>query len=91
VAARALVPLRQIVSSLLIAPAERGRGRRSATVPTLLLLSGAGYANLKPVNRLTKQEQLVLCLVIGLLLMGWAVKAYRTAHPPSFAAESLKL
>jgi hypothetical protein len=33
-------------------------------------------------NRLTKQEQLVLCIVFGLLLTGWAVKAYRTAHPP---------
>jgi hypothetical protein len=35
------------------------------------------------VSRLTKQEQLVLCLVFGLLLTGWAVKAYRTAHPPA--------
>jgi hypothetical protein len=34
------------------------------------------------VNRLTRQEQLVLCFVLGLLLTGWAVKAYRTAHPP---------
>jgi hypothetical protein len=33
------------------------------------------------VNRLTRQEQIVLCLVLGLLLTGWAVKAYRTAHP----------
>jgi hypothetical protein len=33
------------------------------------------------VNRLTKQEQLVLCIVLGLLLTGWAVKTYRTAHP----------
>jgi hypothetical protein len=32
--------------------------------------------------RLTKQEQLVLVMVIGLLLVGWVVKAYRTAHPP---------
>jgi hypothetical protein len=32
-------------------------------------------------NRLTKQEQLVLCIVLGLLLTGWAVKTYRTAHP----------
>jgi len=32
------------------------------------------------VNRLTKQEQLVLCVVLGLLLTGWAVKTYRTAH-----------
>lgn len=30
---------------------------------------------------LTKQEQLVLCLVLGLLLTGWAVKTYRAAHP----------
>ena len=30
---------------------------------------------------LTKQEQSVLALVLGLLLLGWAVKAYRTAHP----------
>ena len=35
--------------------------------------------------RLTKQEQLVLCLVLGLLLTGWAVKTYRTAHPPVMA------
>ncbi len=39
------------------------------------------------VNRLTKQEQLVLCIVLGLLLTGWAVKAYRTAHPPAQAAD----
>jgi hypothetical protein len=32
--------------------------------------------------RLTKQEQMVLCIILGLLLVGWAVKAYRTAHPP---------
>jgi len=34
-------------------------------------------------NVLTKQEQLVLCVVLGLLLMGWAVKSYRAAHPPA--------
>jgi hypothetical protein len=33
------------------------------------------------VNRLTKQEQLVLCVILGLLLTGWAVKTYRAAHP----------
>jgi hypothetical protein len=32
------------------------------------------------VNRLTKQEQLFLIVVLGLLLTGWAVKMYRTAH-----------
>jgi len=30
---------------------------------------------------LTKQEQLVLCVVLSLLLVGWAVKACRTSHP----------
>ncbi len=25
---------------------------------------------------------MVVCIVLGLLLTGWAVKAYRTAHPP---------
>jgi hypothetical protein len=43
------------------------------------------------VNRLTKQEQLVLCIVIGLLLTGWAVKVYRTAHPPESSGPSAQL
>ena len=43
------------------------------------------------VNRLTKQEQIVLCVVLGLLLTGWLVKAYRGAHPPTEAAEPGKL
>jgi len=38
---------------------------------------------------LTRQEQFVLCVVLGLLLTGWAVKAYRTAHPP-MQAEAAK-
>ena len=41
------------------------------------------FRYLVPVNRLTKQEQLVLCIVLGLLLTGWAVKTYRAAHPPA--------
>jgi len=36
-------------------------------------------------SRLTKQEQMVLCIVLGLLLTGWAVKTYRTAHPATAA------
>lgn len=32
---------------------------------------------------LTSQEQKVLCVVLTLLLVGWGVKAWRTAHPPS--------
>ena len=39
---------------------------------------------------LTKQEQFVLWIVIVLLLTGWAVKAYRAAHPPAAAGEFLK-
>jgi hypothetical protein len=42
------------------------------------------------VNRLTKQEQLVLCIVLGLLLTGWAVKTYRTAHPAPAATQQVK-
>jgi hypothetical protein len=41
-------------------------------------------------NYLTKQEQLVLSLVLGLLLIGWMVKAYRTAHPPAVAVQAAK-
>jgi hypothetical protein len=42
------------------------------------------------VSHLTKQEQFVLCVVIGLLLTGWAVKTYRQAHPPVVLSESVK-
>jgi hypothetical protein len=38
------------------------------------------------VGRLTKQEQLVICTILGLLLVGWAVKVWRAAHPPVPAA-----
>ena len=31
-------------------------------------------------SRLTKQEQLVIYLVTALLLVGWAVKAWRTSQ-----------
>jgi hypothetical protein len=39
---------------------------------------------------LTKQEQLVLALILALLITGWAVKAYRTAHPVAQAEVSVK-
>lgn len=32
-------------------------------------------------NRLSQQERLMLCIVMALLLAGWALAAYRTAHP----------
>jgi len=37
------------------------------------------------VSYLTKQEQLFLIVVVGLLLTGWTVKWYRTAHPETSA------
>jgi hypothetical protein len=40
---------------------------------------------------LTRREQLVLCLIVGLLLVGWAVKAWRTAHPPTASHEHVDL
>ena len=39
---------------------------------------------------LTKQEQFVLCVIIGLLLTGWLVKYYRTAHPTLIASQPAK-
>jgi hypothetical protein len=39
---------------------------------------------------LTKQEQFVLCIILGLLLLGWTVKTYRAAHPPALAVEELQ-
>jgi hypothetical protein len=42
------------------------------------------------VKGLTKQEQLVLCIVLGLLLTGWAVKTYRAAHPATPTTQPAK-
>lgn len=41
-------------------------------------------------NWLTKQEQRVICVVIGLLVTGLLVKFYRAAHPPTEASQSAK-
>jgi hypothetical protein len=41
-------------------------------------------------NRLTRQEQIVLCVVLGLLLTGWAVKWYRAAHPVQTVIQSAR-
>jgi hypothetical protein len=42
------------------------------------------------VSRLTRQEQKVLYIILGLLLSGLAVKMYRTAHPPVAARQSAR-
>ena len=41
-------------------------------------------------NWLTRQEQIVLCIVIGLLLTGLLVKYYRAAHPPAAVSQSAR-
>jgi hypothetical protein len=38
---------------------------------------------------LTRQQQTVIGVVILLLLTGWAVKAWRTAHPSRPAASAV--
>jgi hypothetical protein len=41
-------------------------------------------------DRLTRREQLVVCIILGLLLTGWAVKTYRQSRPPERVARELK-
>jgi hypothetical protein len=59
---------------------ESIRARRYSNV---IVAMASWFLYLVHVNRLTKQEQLVLCIVLGLLLTGWAVKTFRAAHPPA--------
>jgi hypothetical protein len=56
---------------------------RQSSIVNDIVAMAPWFRYLVPVNRLTKQEQLVLCIVLGLLLTGWAVKTYRAAHPPA--------
>jgi hypothetical protein len=49
--------------------------------PNSSIVAGTTCAYIAHVNRLTRQEQMVLCVVVGLLLVGWTVKIYRAAHP----------
>jgi hypothetical protein len=41
-------------------------------------------------SHLTKQEQLVLLMVVSLLVLGWAVKTYRQSHPSAPAVITAK-
>ena len=54
------------------------------------LAEPVGCVYIPGVKWLTKQEQLVLTVVIGLLLTGWAVRTYRTAHPTVAARQPAK-
>ena len=68
-------------------PVQRLRSRlKNLIVPgldfgTIAALSRVNYIG--PMSNLTRQQQLFLCVVLLLLLTGWAVKAWRTAHPPA--------
>jgi len=53
--------------------------------PASLIVQSLHCTIFPGVNRLTRQEQLVLCLVCAFLLVGWAVKTYRTSHPADTA------
>lgn len=48
-----------------------------------LLFVRRGCCTVVGMLRLTRQERKVLTLALLLLLTGWAVKAYRSAHPPA--------
>jgi hypothetical protein len=54
------------------------------------LCKGGDCCIVSDVHRLTKHEQLVLCIAVGLLALGWTVKVYRAAHPPMTKAEQTK-
>lgn len=41
-------------------------------------------------NWLTQQEKIIICLVIGLLVSGLAVKNYRAAHPTKISSQPVK-
>jgi hypothetical protein len=41
-------------------------------------------------NWLTKQEQLVIAIVFGLLLTGWVVKHHRAAQTPTTVSQPAK-
>ena len=41
-------------------------------------------------NHLTRQEKLVIYVVLGLLATGWCVKTYRTAHPATILIQTAK-
>ena len=58
--------------------------------PALLgkIVASISVEKLGAMFNLTRQQQLFLCVLLLLLLTGWAVKAWRTAHPPARSAIS---
>jgi len=48
------------------------------------------FRYIEGMNWLTKQEQFIICIVIGLLVTGLAVKYYRAAHPAITSSQPVK-
>jgi len=63
--------------------ARKVKGQRAEGFCHASLAEIALYGYVEGVKGLTRQEQIVLCIVLGLLLTGWAVKVYRLSHPPA--------
>jgi len=59
--------------------------------PARVIDAAARCGIFPPVSHLTRQEQIVLCLVLSLLLAGWAVKACRAAPASAQVAERVEL
>ncbi len=64
-------------------PANNPVLRRLQTAQNCLLFVRRGCCTVIPMLRLTRQERKVLTLALLLLLAGWAVKSFRSAHPPA--------
>jgi hypothetical protein len=71
-----------------LADASGPPGRQKPDTTQTCRFENKRYIN--AVNYLTKQEQMVLIIVLGLLFIGWTIKAYRTAHPSTVAVQPVK-
>ncbi|HAV62411.1 MAG TPA: hypothetical protein DCY13_08620 [Verrucomicrobiales bacterium] len=55
----------------------------------MCVCSGRAFSYFPAVLKLTRQERQVLTVILGLLLVGWAVRAWRLANPePQPSAET---
>jgi hypothetical protein len=66
--------------------ASRQIRKARAAAAEFLLCAWTLNAYIPPMNWLTRQEQYVLTVALALLLVGLAVKTYRTSHPSAAGA-----
>jgi len=50
----------------------------------------AAQATMPQVNWLTRREQLVLAMLLGLFIVGWTVKVWRAAQEPEVSTEVIE-